>query len=123
MPRGAEQFFRLSGWTLVVAFWAIVVTWAAGWLPVGLHPVFKKFDQNRVLLCFEAPSESIEVAFSSGGRVATLRFRAIDHRLTRETGRLAPEDFYTDGSVSMLIDPEIFISGLTKDQLRHCDWD
>jgi hypothetical protein len=118
----AGRLARVSVWGFVVVFWGIVIAWAAGLLPVGLDPVFQKIDQTRVLMCFGQSGELIEVVFSDNGRVATLRFREINHRLARETGRLAPEDFYTSGSVSLLIDPEIVISGLTADQLRHCDW-
>lgn len=65
-------------------------------------------------------SVPIEVEFRERGRMAILRFGHDTFRLAYQNRRLL-EDVYSNGSIELRIDPEVYLLGLRDSQIGPCD--
>jgi len=91
--------------------------------PPSGRPVYYGEDGSRTLLCFtEDDLLRLSIEFRDEGRVALLRTPlGQDARLTFKGGWF--EDVYSDGTVEIRLDPEVYVIGIQPAPIRPCDWE
>ncbi|MEZ0171122.1 hypothetical protein [Microvirga sp. TS319] len=115
--------FRLTFTGFCVAIVSLGVACTAGWLPIGQKPSFFELDGPRPLNCYgerdSDPPNPFTVEFLDQGYTAVIRFGQAQARLTFDPGHVW--SVWKNDEVELMMDPEIYISGLGGHQIGPCE--
>ena len=108
-----------------VALFALGIALVGVLLLPGKEPVRFKQNDVRTINCYGSSPDNqvsvpIKVEFQDQGRTAILHFGQDTFRLPFQHSRLF-EDVYADGTIELLIDPEVYLTGLRDSRIGPCD--